>query len=390
MKHLTKEEKEDIVLAHATRIKLIPPRQSSFRVLAILYYKLLQQNGTSNSNNLTLSGEQEKERYIIGCNDEPCYMNGSICAERAALVQLRFIPYQKITRIVIVTDSPEPIVPGCLCREFLMGHLNIQGQPSIDPERTPIVSAGSTCLVCDLNISKSIDQDDNDSIMQKLKNGCLHQCLGHQGHHHWKTIKTTLNELYPYPSPYTYLNGKESAILGKKRLKSVFHLTDNVDYELCQQLIQCASKAAQRGNDREELHPIQYGAAVLFDNDEIVTGIQRKCLEYGCSQDAVLQLSTMLESKPQQPKILVQTDQYGVIHTPFATARAYLSEFGYGRCRVLVAQYHSIDSNEHEDAAKEEWYDIQDVSVDDISPSAPDMGSLHPTTDKNAKSQQPR
>lgn len=407
---LTTKDKEDIALAHTIRVKLIPPRQSSFRVVAIIYYTLLTDTDIPTAS----TKQEEEEHYVVGANDEPCYMNGSICAERAALNQLRFVPLlNEITRIIIVTDSSEPIFPGFLCREFMIGQWNNNkcrkrgSKRCIDPNVMPIICAGSVCSDCDLNTAASIIVEEenggcDDDMVKQITKGC------HQDYHNWKTIKMTLNELYPHPSPYTYLTGRESGILGKKRLKRVFRLSlpsssPSITEEICQHLIQRATEAAQLGNDREELHPIQYGAAVLFDNKDICTGYQRKCLEYGCSQDAVFQLSPSMEERskrspiPVSPLLLVQTDQYGVVHTPFASARAYLSEFGYGKCGVLVSKHHcsrpssSSSSHRHNDEnhndetyhpkneEEEEWYEITVESVDGIAPSAPDIANLHPT-----------
>jgi hypothetical protein len=112
-----------------------------------------------------------------------------------------------------------------------------------------------------------------------------------------------------------------------------------------------------------------------FDDDMIVNGHQKKALEYGSTLDAVSQLASDIERKSARPVALVQVDSHGMAHAPFAPARAYLSEHGYGDCRVLVHKYH------HRESADDNTNLIQvgelvDVAVTDLAPVAPDMGDL--------------
>jgi len=73
----------------------------------------------------------------------------------------------------------------------------------------------------------------------------------------------------------------------------------------------------------------------------------------------------------RRPKRIVQVDQYGVIHAPFAAARAFLSEYGFGDCRVLVQK----GGNEKSPSADK--IEIMEVSMVDIAPHAPKLGKLH-------------
>ena len=356
------DDNKDITLAHKYRLGLrTAPKQSSFRVVAVVFYELLGEN---------------KRRHVVGTNDEPCYINGSICAERAALVQLRFLPLKRIMKVVITTDASQPIFPGMLCREFMIGH------SCINPESVAVVTAGSLCRrkECCLDIGTGSNSGDID----KLQNGCN---LAGKYFHDWEVVRTTLLELYPHPSPYTRLDASESAKLGKLLSMSSSKKKTNLGTSLNSErilskedqiLISEATKAATQGNDRPELHPIQYGAAILFDDGSIETACQRISLEYGCSLDAVTQLALTIERKRKRenehasivrPKLLVQTDQFGVIHTPFATARAYLSEFDCRDCQVLVQEViQDLDG-----LPKSQ---ITSVSVKGIAPSSPEMGDF--------------
>ena len=391
-----RQDDADIELAHCYRLSLrSAPRQSSFRVVAVIFYELLGQDHTnaSPSNGIeTSSQKQNKRLHVVGSNDEPCYMNGAICAERAALVQIRFLPVKRITKVVITTDAIHPIFPGMLCREFMSSHL------LIDPETVPIVTAGSICRRsgCGLDIGSSAGGENEDWRMKECS--CPSEASDTDKgkiYHDWEIIKTTLPELYPYPSPYTRFDAAEAASLGKKlssessiatqksdemsvdgRIKESNIYTKHLTEE-AKLLIQRARKAAVDGNDRLELHPIQYGAAVMFEDGSIKTACQRKALEYGCSLDAVTQLATYMEERKGIPKLIVQTDQFGLVHTPFATARAYLSEFGFGNCGVLVMIKRAVANEEGSHIqTKSSRMEIIQVSVKEIAPSAPRMGSL--------------
>ncbi len=71
-----------------------------------------------------VDGFVQSERYhIVRTNDEPHSVGGLICAERAALMQLRLTPdLREITKIIIVTDEVNAISPGMLCCEFMTRH----------------------------------------------------------------------------------------------------------------------------------------------------------------------------------------------------------------------------------------------------------------------------
>ena len=39
-----------------------------------------------------------------------------------------------------------------------------------------------------------------------------------------------------------------------------------------------------------------------------------------------------------KPVLLVQCDQFGIAHAPFASGRSFLTERGFGECKVLIHQ----------------------------------------------------
>jgi len=87
-----------------------PPLQSNFRVFAIMTYID------------TKSDDKTKLHHVTGTNTETCFIGGTICAERSALLKLREEPNFKnfsIKTVYIVSDAIEPISPGVQCREFM-------------------------------------------------------------------------------------------------------------------------------------------------------------------------------------------------------------------------------------------------------------------------------
>ena len=65
-------------------------------------------------------------------------------------------------------------------------------------------------------------------------------------------------------------------------------------------------------------------------------------LEYGCSLDAVTQLAPAMNAKRScglDTIQIVQVDQYGIAHPPFAPARAFLVEQGYGHVSIFMHDF---------------------------------------------------
>lgn len=491
------EDLHDVITAHSYRLSLNEgPNQSNFRVIALVFYDLKPpvpfestparssydihghtlQQGNSHIDLLNRGIKQDGRRFVVGTNEEPCHMGGSICAERAALVQLRFIPnLDRVTKIVIATDAETEVMPGMLCREFMA---------SLIPWDTPIILAGSVCHCCGLNISASkVWGQENGSFAAQSE--CAGICfasfrskkktdLGVSGMHDFLQMKTNVKELYPYPSPFTKLSSKQSVELGiafssrseatqtarridrseyseteneedtiiyvngpskKTHQKSINEyvrnqkvykrkslstistgdisddsesalsespvrpeekrkLTDTGDHQKCaesskensmltqllaEHVLKSAKKAAQ--NDNKSLHPIQYGAAVLFSDGTISTSHQKQSQEYGCTLDAVTQLAPIMEQKLKQTCfnhdtmikviLLVQSDQYGIAHAPFAPARAYLTEYGYNDTYIVIHDSKGLE-------VKDKFGNRQStkiVKVRDLAPHTLGLGS---------------
>lgn len=208
----------DVLLAHRYRLSLrTPPQQSYFRVVAVVFFSRIGMNGV-----------RSNERYhVVGTNDEPHAIGGSICAERAALMQLRFVPdLEAITKVVIVTDDADAISPGMLCREFMASHNRI-------PWNVPIVLGRSVCRRCGFTVSGNVCSDSN-GCFDEAANKTLKEASGdlfatcakddtsnmeYPPPHDFVGTITKLEDLFPYPSLYTRLSAKEALRFGESHME---------------------------------------------------------------------------------------------------------------------------------------------------------------------------
>ena len=302
--NLTADDEKYLLQAESIRLRLAKPRQSRFRVVAVVTYR-------------TATGSIG---VCVGANDEPCYIGGSICAERSALLQLRLLDAGQVCGIYIVSDAEFPIPPGMLCREFMIS------SPHICPEM-PIIMA-----------SKGFkSREESYAQVRKIR----------------------LKELYPFPGIFAR-ETIESCIEYHKSVQQ--GKVDIVQPEegSAEHSVWNAAKAAAQLDSKIDLHPMQYGAAAMCSDGKLFVGYQKKAIEYGCTLCAVTQLAQAVEEHIQSKKVdlalLAQVDNMGICHAPFAAARSWLAEYGHGSCKVLI--------HETEDAAIR----LKQVSVDDLCP----------------------
>jgi hypothetical protein len=386
----TQEDKEDIHLAHQYRLSLPSrPSQSSFRVLALLFFEETSTNPDNGFPSVmshlppwVRQQTPDGRHFIVGTNDEPGYMGGAICAERAAMVQLRFLPQFAVTKLVITTDCLDPVAPGMLCREFMAGHSSV-------PMDLRVVCAGSICMRCRLS-DDALYPGAREYIRARhmgttdLKESGIPphaECVHGHSEHSLPTLVTALGELYTYPSPYTRLAATQSVALGEAYSESQFSDRDLEGLPpTAKRLLELAILEAKQQlttSPNGSIHPIQFGAAVMLEDETIVTSHQSSALEYGCTLDAVSQLAPYLQDETCAPVLLVQADQYGIAHAPFAPARSFLSEYGYDECRVLLHHHHpapldgdipNISTHDHPSFDK---LCLREVRVCDLAPNAP-------------------
>ncbi|GKY93899.1 hypothetical protein MPSEU_000356800 [Mayamaea pseudoterrestris] len=325
--------------AHQIRLSLAPPIQSNFRVVCILLLK----NGS----------------VIVGTNDE-CAPNigGAICAERAALLFYRMqFTKQTIQKVYIVTDADAPIPPGTLCREYLYGH----------PATTP-----DTVIVM-----QSRDETFAPWIVK-------------------------LKEMHPFPSLYSGLSAQQQVSVGQnherlvEKLLAKFSIPGILFNDQVLRLVTAAHQAAL-ADDRDVLHPIRYGAAMVVRHDDKIGYMQApqlKALEYGSTQDAVCQLlglykahcrdfrisgntsrdsTTNTMQPPLQVLAIVQVDQFGIPHVPFAAARSMLVEHGFGNVQVILTVRLDENEEEHVDFHGDGTLSVESVAAKDLCPFLPDF-----------------
>eukprot|EP00009_Paramoeba_aestuarina_P003441 CAMPEP_0201522978 /NCGR_PEP_ID=MMETSP0161_2-20130828/18675_1 /ASSEMBLY_ACC=CAM_ASM_000251 /TAXON_ID=180227 /ORGANISM="Neoparamoeba aestuarina, Strain SoJaBio B1-5/56/2" /LENGTH=366 /DNA_ID=CAMNT_0047921965 /DNA_START=28 /DNA_END=1128 /DNA_ORIENTATION=+ len=308
---LPPEDVKYLELALSCRNKVIPPLYSNFRVHAVITYTPLPSQPTYSQRAFLLNpialhhpslfseffkgGEKEEgwvkrvggdnEEYITGANAEIGFIGGAICAERSAFVKFRELPGW-VRKVYIVSDSETFLSPGTLCREFMLDY----AEPT-----TPIIMASE---------------------------GGDYQV-------------TSLVSLFPHPLPYLGLkwcdvgNGLGEGLV--KKLGTVEK--DSEWFPLFDKAI-----AATQQDDQDHIFALRMACAVQFSDKEIITTHQTKALEYGSTLDPLSKLFFSIENKIAEghtlQKILI-TDQYGLIHAPFAQARALLVEGQSNTCWCL-------------------------------------------------------
>lgn len=259
----------DVAAAQALREAYSAPAQSHFRVAAVIRFR--RQDGT--------------EATIEAVNVEPRDANirQAICAERAAMTRYHLEePTSEILRVVCVTDSPKPIFPGPLCREYLT---------SMCSPETEIAVAGST-------------DPFNFSIRP-------------------------LRALLPLPSVYANADVNEMRELATSLQSKVGAPTDS---RLAAAYTAAVEKAKKQKKQETVFH-LTFAAAVQFADGRVHSVGELKAMEYGGSVDAVsLLLPEMLRVREEDgpaPVCVMQADQYGVATAPFASARTLLVEHGF-------------------------------------------------------------
>lgn len=280
---LTRRDKELISRCYALRDTYPPPIQSNFNVIAVI-------SGVAPDGSVFT---------ITGCNNETCNIGGSLCAERSAMSKLRLRPWKALTSVHIVTDSPDPVTPGMLCREYL-------AEFAADTLRV-VVHASKSCLV------------------------------------------TTLGDLLPMRPLYTGVVRDDvvaHALDFSSRAESLSTLPavrvaelQGVDgTALLNQVLE-----ATRGDAKDYLFPIRLAAGFLFSDGTTECAWQDKALEYGSTMDPVSKLMLEVErhrARGAEPVLLLMADQFGVLHAPFARARSLLFENDFDELVVVAHDVH--------------------------------------------------
>lgn len=348
--------------ANWTLILACRPIHSNFLVAAVITY--LDNTG--------------KLRHITGVNSETCVLASAICAERTALLQLRLQPhgYTKLHSVYVTATADAPISPGLLCREFMQeyggpdtrivlitpgwkaaDHLGdampgLVPAPTQPPAATSVASAASPaeastassqqvplelaesgCCICRLGdlypcapIYHRVNRDDlvttGSAFSRRMQpfdeaaaDACIRLALA--------SAQVTASKGPSSQSASSSADGKAS---GKTEMTE-----DQLQAKLLL-LYQAVKTLAQTENGGDQLYPIHRAAGMLFEDGSHVLAREDKCLEYGCSIDAVSRLSLFIAQSADcgiKPLVLIPTDQFGICTAPAAEPRAWLHEYGY-------------------------------------------------------------
>jgi cytidine deaminase len=297
---------EWLQLAKKRLSHVCPPLQSSFRVYSIITWRNIRSGETG---------------WVSGTNSESAYIGGSICAERAAAVQLRELPQSTtVTAIYLISDlQNDCITPGLLCREYLL-----------------------SCVALDVPIHLG-----NSDIS--------------------KTRKTTLKELFPYPSMYEKIPRDELLKQGKEYAEKYGPILYERKWA---PLFKAVNEVVKNDTFGAHIHPIQYAAGITFEDGTISVSWQKAEIEYGGTVDAVTGLFGDIEKNgdTNQPVLLLMIDQFGLPHAPFAPARAQLFERGFTELIVFVVDH--ITGK------------FEEVNLDQLVPDCPKMSELWPGADR--------
>lgn len=242
------------------RMRLLSlPSQSFFRVYClILIGHLTPNNGTPQP--LSPSGDRidvgsngggcrgrdvASYSLINGANSESgSYLASSICAERSALTRLRFYSDYVILKLIITTDSEQPIAPGYLCREYISSY-----------------AEEDSLIVCSNNNMTRV-------------------------------MKHLIRDIYPIPYFYNKCHKASVKVRGEALSIAIPSLFDALNIynggcssgshsSICQdELMRTYSLAKFSSSlDQSSIHPLRLGAAVLFEDGSVETASQMKALE---------------------------------------------------------------------------------------------------------------
>lgn len=149
-----------------------------------------------------------------------------------------------------------------------------------------------------------------------------------------------LTELYPHPPLYRKIPG--SAVLAHASQFSLrcqpVHTAAWAATSVAaiaasgtiERAYQQALAVASKGDRKDVVHPLRYASALVWADGTIKTALQDRLVEYGACVDACCKFILAIEglSSTTAPAVLLQVDQYGVLHAPHAQARSYFHEFG--------------------------------------------------------------
>ena len=301
--------------AALTAADVVPVLKDDFALVKLCNQQRLALSSSPSQSNFRVmaymvitADDVEGYEIIEGANMEEGYIGGAICAERACMSRLRFFVNPAICLVVVTTDSQGAISPGLLCRQYMM---------SMAASDTPVVIGNGPSTTA---------------------------------------ARCRIGDLLPHPYVYRKVLRKEIISFMSGHASKC----NDAGWTESEVKVYEAARLAATCDIKVDVHPVQLGAAIMFQDGTIEKAHVLKGLEYGCTVCPVVQLLQPSEKKKLQlcfsqeewrkssqdyddvdddgasPICIAMVDQYGVAHAPFASARALLTEHGYARLRVLV------------------------------------------------------
>ena len=169
---------------------------------------------------------------------------------------------------------------------------------------------------------------------------------------------------------HTYINHQNKHNHNTTTNSNIITVADipNLANKLCTLYTSIQSLATQE-LPSDQLYPIHRAAGILFSDGSTIVCREDKCLEYGCTRDAIVGLSNMLvthtATKSIYPLVIIQTDQFGICTSPAAAPRAWLHEYGYDN---MIIPIHTLPTDNNDNSKK---HPLIITTIAALSPASP-------------------
>jgi cytidine deaminase len=275
-------------------------------------------------------------RTSTGVNSETCVLPSAICAERCAMVSARRDAgaVAALSAVYIAATAPAPISPGMLCREFMTESatpdtrviLFVPGwRPAAGDSAPGLTAAGDIPAGAEALICRLAELFPLPPVYHRVPRASLVA--------HGTAFAARM-------APFDAAAAAAAVAAGAATCAPGLDLA-----AACAALYASVRATAAAATAADYLYPIHRAAGVLFSDGSVSLAREDKCLEYGCTRDAVVALSAAIAAAAAaaaqpprgtapRPVVLIQTDQFGVCTAPAAAPRAWLHEYGHGAVAV--------------------------------------------------------
>lgn len=362
-------------------------------------------NGTGSS---VASQDAKKNpiRFLFGTNIETGSLCCGVCAEKCALSQLRVVdPSAKILQVAIVTDAPGNmlVTPGPTCREFMIQNFNIA------EDNVPIILGGGYCATTGIhhvvktvnlrelwpfpNLYDRIPRAEVEAKAGKLGKLANILCFADPNHRllYDAALAYLREKILTNPRKKTHTQGHPVLYLAAAQVE----LERKTDCQSMPPASPCFfAVQAQAKEYPATVDAVSRVMPLIEHHIEAVSDVYAKHpsslfadmngtkkrkvesgLEYmnpvGTAEGSTVAAPTNSEDFEYLPSdavsivdlsfirsvLILQIDQFGICHAPFAHARSYLSEYGYGE--ACVTYVHDALGQLHGPMSMRELYDAK-------------------------------